>query len=64
MINLLIKPVAKERGIKDNENKSGDDLMKILSESKTKISLCKKKIKDIKEKFCESRYKFSKSKIN
>ena len=43
--------------------KSEDDLIKILSKSKTKISLCKKRIKDIKEKFKKSRYKFSKSKI-
>ena len=64
MIDLSIKPIANDRGIKDYENKSEDNLIKILSESKTKISLCKKKIKDIKEKFCESIYKFSKSKIN
>ena len=36
----------------------------MLSEPKTKISLSKNSIKDIKEKFNESRYKFSKSKIN
>ena len=36
MINLSIKPIAKERGIKDNENKSEDDLIKILSDQKQK----------------------------
>ena len=39
MIDLSIKPIANDRGIKDYENKSEDNLIKILSESKTKISL-------------------------
>ena len=38
-----LKVVAKSRGIKDYKNKSEDDLIKILSEPKTKISLSKKK---------------------
>ena len=59
-----LKLITKNRGIKDYGNKSEDDLIKIFSEPKTKISLCKRWIKDIKEKFNESRYKFSKSKIN
>ena len=42
--------------LKDYENKSEDDLIKII--------LSKKRIKDIEKKFNESRYKFSKSKIN
>ena len=58
-----LKLVAKSRGIKDYENKSEDDLTKILSEPKTKTSLSIKKIKDIKKDFNKSRYKFSKSKI-
>ena len=67
MINLSLnklKLIVKNRGIKVYKSKSEDDLIKILSEPKTKISLSKKRIKDIKEKFNESRYKFSKSKIN
>ena len=44
------------------ENKSEDDLIKILSEPKTKTRLSKKKIRDIRKHFNESRYKFSKSK--
>ena len=36
--------------IKDYENKSEDDLIKILNELKTKISLSKKSIKKIREK--------------
>ena len=66
MINLSLnelKLIEKNRGIKDYKNKS-EYLIKILSEPKTKISLSKKRIRDIKQKFHESRYKFSKSKIN
>ena len=36
--------------IKDYENKSEDDLIKILNEPKTKTSLSKKSIKKIREK--------------
>ena len=38
-----LKLVTKSRGIKSYENKSEDDLIKILSKLKTKISLSKKK---------------------
>ena len=65
-INLSLnelKLVAKRRGIKGYENKSEDDLIKILSEPKTKASLSKKKMTDIRKDFNRSRYKFSKSKI-
>ena len=65
MIHLsldALKLVAKNRGIKDYENKSEEDLIKILSESKTKIIIPKKKIKEIKKYFNER--KFSKSEIN
>ena len=58
MINLSLnklKLIASNRGIKDYTNKSADDLIKSLS---------KKRIKDIKEKFNESIYKFSKLEIN
>ena len=58
-----MKLVAKSRGIKDYENKSKDDLIKILSEPKTKTSLSKKKIKDIRKDFNKSRCKFSQPKI-
>ena len=58
-----LKLIAKSRGIKDYESKSEDDLIKILSERKTKTSLSKKKIRDIRKDFNKSRYKFSKSKI-
>ena len=58
-----LKLVLESRGIKDYENKSEVDLIKILSEPKTKISLSKKKIKDIRKDFNKSRYKLYKSKI-
>ena len=50
MINLSLnelKLIAKNRGIKDYKSKSEDDLIKILSEPKTKISHSKKRIKDL-----------------
>ena len=46
MINLSLnelKLIAKNRGIKDYENKSEDDLIKILSKPKTKIRLSNKR---------------------
>ena len=52
MINLSLnelKIFAKKKGTKDYRNKSEDDLIKIFSKPKTKISLSKKKIKDIKK---------------
>ena len=67
MINLLLdelKLVAKIRKIRDYKSKSKENLIKILSEPKPKISLLKKKIKKIKTDFSELRHKFSKSEIN
>ena len=58
-----MKLLAKSRGIKGYKNKSEDDLIKILSEPKTKTNLSKKKIIDIRKDFNNSRYKLSKSKI-
>ena len=67
MINLTLndlKLIAKSRSVKDYKNKPEEDLIKILSEPKPKISLSKKKIKQIKKDFSELRHRFSKSKIN
>ena len=58
-----LKLIAKSRGTKDYENKSEDDLIKILSKPKIKIILWRKKIRDIKEDFNKLKYGFSKSKI-
>ena len=46
-----LKLVAKNRGIKNYENKSEEDAIKILSKQKSKISIPKKKIKEIKKDF-------------
>ena len=48
-----LKLIAKSRCIKDYKNKSEEDLIKILSKPKPKISLSKKKIKEIKKYFSE-----------
>ena len=59
MISLSLNELklgAKNRGIKDYNNKSEDDLIKILNESKTKIE-------DIRKDVNKSRHMFSKSKI-
>ena len=63
MISLSLNELKKNRGIKDYKNKSEDDLIKILSEPKTKISLSKKRIEDIRKDVNKSRHVFSKSKI-
>ena len=57
-----LKLVAKNRGIKDYKNKSEDDLIKILSKLKTKTSLTKKKIRDIRKDFNKLRDIFLKPK--
>ena len=61
MINLSLKElklIAKSRDIKDYKDKSEEDLIKILSEPKTKIDLSKNKIKEIKKDFSELRHRF------
>ena len=50
--------VAKSRGKKDYENKSQDELIKVLSEPEPKISLSKMRIKEIRGKFNELRARF------
>ena len=61
MINLYLKKlklIAKSRDIKDYKEKSEEDLIKILSEPKTKINLSKNKIKEIEKDFSELRHRF------
>ena len=67
MTNLSLnelKLISKRRDIKDQKGKSEEDLIKILSDPKQKISLSENKIKEIKKDFSELRHRFSKSKIN
>ena len=50
MINLSLdelKLVAKNRNIRDYKNKFEEDLIKILSEPRPRISITKKKLKEI-----------------
>ena len=67
IINLSLdelKLVAKNRNITDYENKSEKDLIKVLSEPKTKIRIDKKKLEEIRKDFNELRHKFSKKEID
>ena len=67
MINLSLdklKLIAQNRSIQGYENKSEDDLMKILSEPKPKASITKKKLKEMEKDFSELRHKFSKKEID
>ena len=67
MISLSLdelKLVAKNRNIKEYKNKFEEDLIKILSEPKPKISIFKKKLKEIEKDFRELRHKFSKEEID
>ena len=67
MINVSLdelKLIAKSRDFKDYKEKSEENLIKILSEPKPKISLSKKKIKEIEKDLGELRLMFSKSKTN
>ena len=56
MTNLSLnklKQIAKSRRIEDYKNKSKEYLTRILSKSKPKITLFKKKIKEVKKDFSE-----------
>ena len=67
MINLSLKEltlVAKDRNMQGYENKSEEGLIKILSEPKPKISITKKKLKEIEKDFSKLRHKFSKKEID
>ena len=58
-----LKLVAKNRDIKDYENKSKGELIKILNKPESKINCLKQRIKEIREEFNELRDRFSKPKI-
>ena len=53
-----LKLVAKSRGVKDYENKFEDDLIKILSEPKTKTNFSKNKMRDITTDLNKSKRKY------
>ena len=66
MINLSLdelRLLARNRNIRDYENKSKKDLIKVLSETKPKIKIDKRKLEEIRKDFksqVELRHKFSK----
>ena len=63
MINLSLeelKLVAKNRNITAYENKSKEDLIKVLSEPKPKIKIDKKKLEEITKDFYELRHRIQK----
>ena len=67
MINLSLdqlKLVEKSRNIRDYENESKKDLIKVLSKPKPKVRINKKKFEEIRKDFNELRYKFSKKEID
>ena len=59
-----MKQIAKSRRIKDYKKKSKKYLRRTPSISQSKITLFKKKIKNIKNDFCELKHGFSKSKTS
>ena len=66
MINLSLdelRLVAKNRNINDYENKSEENLIKLLSEPKPKIIINKKKLEETKKDFSKLRHKFSEKEI-
>ena len=67
MINLLfieLKLIAQYRNISNYENKSKEELIKALNESKPKFRIKKNKLKEIKEDFYNLRHRFSKNDLD
>ena len=67
MINLSLdelRLIAQNRNIRDYENKSEKDLIKVLSEPKPKIKIDKKKLEEIRKDFNKLRHMFSKKEID
>ena len=65
MINLSLdelRLIAQNRNIRDYENKSEKDLIKVLSEPKPKIKIDKKKLEEITKDFYELRHRVQKRK--
>ena len=67
MINLSLdelKLIARNRNMRDYEEKSEKDLMKLISKSKPKIQIDKTKLEEVRKDFNELRHKFSKKEID
>ena len=59
-----LKAIAKSRNIKDYENKSYKDLLNLHNDTNIKISIPKKKLKEIEKDLKELRHNFSKEEID
>ena len=59
-----LKAIAKSRDIKDYENKSAKDLLKLFNDSNIKIGISQKKLKEIEKNFKELKHNFSKKEID
>ena len=59
-----LKTIARSRDIKDYQNKSAKDLLKLFNDSTIKIGISKKKLNEIEKNFKELRHNFSKKQIN
>ena len=59
-----LKAIAKSRNIKNYENKSYKDLLNLLNDTNIKISIPKKKLKEVEKDFKGLRYNFSKEAID
>ena len=54
-----LKAIAKSRDIKDYENKSAKDLLKLGNDSNIKIGISKTRLKEIEKFFKELKHNFS-----
>ena len=59
-----LRLITQNRNIRDYENKSEKDLIKALSQPKSKIKIDKKKLDEIRKDFNKLRHKFSKEEID
>ena len=67
MINLLfdkLRPIAQQRNISNHESKSEEDLIRALTKPKSKLGIKNNKLEEIKKKFYNSRYTFSKKEVD
>ena len=67
MVNLSLdelRLIAQNRNISDYENKSEEDLIKELSQTKPKIRINRKNLEEIRKDFNELRHKFYKKEVN
>ena len=67
MINLSfneLKLIAQYKNISDYENKSKEDLIKVLTKPKPKLGINKNTLKEIKKYFYNLKHKFSKKEVD